>query len=150
MFHTIAQLGVRHARLLLITVLLLAGLVAVQLSHAQAQTKPKPQPVKLGLVIHSADPETVWNVFRLGVFALQKGDTVKVFLLAKGVECESLDNDKFKVTEMMKSYVAKGGKIFACGTCLKTRQSEGTDLCPISTMADLYDIIRESDRVVTF
>jgi hypothetical protein len=33
------------------------------------------------------------------VFALKKGDTVHVFLLAKGVECESIDLGTFKVTE---------------------------------------------------
>jgi len=47
--------------------------------------------MKLGIVIYSNDPETVWNAFRLGVFSLKEKDTVKVFLLAKGVECESLD-----------------------------------------------------------
>jgi len=47
--------------------------------------------MKLGLVIYSNDPETVWNAFRLGIFSLKKEDQVKVFLLAKGVECESLD-----------------------------------------------------------
>jgi len=39
--------------------------------------------MKLGLVIYSNDSETVWNVFRLGSFSLNKGDAVKVFLLAK-------------------------------------------------------------------
>ncbi len=34
--------------------------------------------MKLGLVIYSTDPETVWNVFRFGVFALKQGDRVKV------------------------------------------------------------------------
>jgi uncharacterized protein involved in oxidation of intracellular sulfur len=46
--------------------------------------------------------------------------------------------------------VQAGGKIQACGTCLKLRQSQGTELCPLSTMADLYEIIRDSDRVVSF
>ena len=45
--------------------------------------------MKLGIVLYSNDPETVWNVFRLGNFSLNKGDDVKMFLLAKGVECES-------------------------------------------------------------
>jgi uncharacterized protein involved in oxidation of intracellular sulfur len=106
--------------------------------------------VKVGIVIYTNDPETVWNAFRYGNFALKMGDEVKAFLLAKGVECESLDTDKFKVTEQMRSFVDNGGKIFACGTCLKIRQSEGSELCPVSTMKDLYDIVKESDRIVTF
>jgi len=106
--------------------------------------------MKIGLVIYSSDPETVWNVFRLGNFALKEGDEVKAFLLAKGVESESLDTDQFKVTEQMQSFVDSGGQIFACGTCLKIRQSEGSAMCPLSTMKDLYRIIKESDRVITF
>jgi uncharacterized protein involved in oxidation of intracellular sulfur len=54
--------------------------------------------MKLGIVIYSDDSETVWNAFRLGVFSLKEGDKVKVFLLAKGVESEKLDNNKFKIT----------------------------------------------------
>jgi|SRR3990170_2559195 len=106
--------------------------------------------MKLGIVIYADDAETVWNAFRLGVFALKKGDSVQVFLLAKGVECEAIETDKFRVTEQMRSFIDGGGKIFACGTCLKIRDSEGSDMCPISTMADLYEIVRESDKVLTF
>jgi len=106
--------------------------------------------MKIGMVVYSNDPETVWNAFRLGNFALKEGDTVKVFLLAKGVESASLDTKQFRVTEQMESFVEKGGHIFACGTCLKIRQSEGSEMCPLSTMKDLYEIITQSDRVITF
>jgi len=106
--------------------------------------------MKIGIVIYSNDSETVWNAFRFGNFSLNKGDEVKIFLLGKGVECESLDTQQFKVTEEMKKFVNNGGKIYACGTCLKIRNSEGSKLCPISTMQDLYDIVQESDKVLTF
>ena len=106
--------------------------------------------MKLGIIIYSNDSETVWNAFRLGVFSLKKSDTVKVFLLAKGVECESVDTEKFSVTEEMSLFIKSGGEILACGTCLKIRQSEGSETCPLSTMEDLYEIISESDKVVTF
>jgi uncharacterized protein involved in oxidation of intracellular sulfur len=106
--------------------------------------------MKIGIVIYSNDPETVWNAFRFGNFALQEKDQVKAFLLAKGVECESIDTEKYKVTEQMQSFVEKGGKILACGTCLKIRQLEGSDMCPLSTMKDLYEIVKESDKIVTF
>jgi uncharacterized protein involved in oxidation of intracellular sulfur len=106
--------------------------------------------MKLGIVIHSNDAETVWNAFRLGVFAVAEGDSVKVFLLARGVEAEGLDTEKFRVTEQMSALVDAGGEILACGTCLKIRQSEGSELCPLSTMKDLYEVVRDSDRVVTF
>jgi len=106
--------------------------------------------MKLGLVIYSSDAETVWNAFRLGVFALKQGDELKVFLLAKGVECEKLNTEHFNVTEQMKAFVDNGGQILACGTCLKMRHSQGTELCPLSTMKDLYEIVKNSDKILTF
>ncbi len=106
--------------------------------------------MKLGLVIYSNDSETVWNAFRFGNFALSQKDEVKAFLLGKGVEAEALDTEKFKVTEQMKNFVDNGGKIFACGSCLKIRQSEGSETCPLSTMKDLYEIVKDSDKIVTY
>jgi uncharacterized protein involved in oxidation of intracellular sulfur len=106
--------------------------------------------MKLGLIIYASDAETVWNAFRLGVFALKQGDVVRAFLLARGVECESLHSEQFPVKTQMQAFVDAGGKILACGTCLKLRHQEGTELCPLSTMQDLYELIRDSDRVISF
>ena|SRR3989344_3269160 len=106
--------------------------------------------MKLGIIIYSNDPETVWNAFRLGNFALKENDEVKIFLLGKGVECESLDTDKFKVSEQIKELVDSGGKILACGTCLKIRHRSGSAICPLSSMSDLYGFIKASDKLVTF
>ena len=106
--------------------------------------------MKIGIVIYSNDPETVWNAFRFGNFALKERDEVKVFLIAKGVECESFDTEKFKVTEQMQAFVDTGGKIFVCGMCLKIRQSEGSQMCPLSTMKDLHEIVKWADKIITF
>jgi len=106
--------------------------------------------MKLGIVIYSNDAETVWNAFRFTNFSLKEGDTVKVFLLAKGVEYEALDSEKFNIKEQTKSFLDKNGKIFACGTCLKSRESEGSEACPMSTMKDLYELVKESDKVLSF
>ncbi|MCI0506135.1 MAG: DsrE family protein [Gammaproteobacteria bacterium] len=106
--------------------------------------------MKLGMIISNNDPETVWNVFRLGVFALQQGDEVKIFLLGKGVECEQLDTAQFKVREQINGFLEHGGEVLACGTCLKLRQREASDICPISTMKELHELVRDSERVLTF
>ena len=106
--------------------------------------------MKLGIVIYSNDGETVWNALRFAIFSIKEGDNVKVFLLAKGVEYGSLDSEKFKIKELAKSFVEQKGQIFACGTCLKSRDLEGSDLCPISTLKDLYELVKESDKVLSF
>lgn len=106
--------------------------------------------MKLGIVISSNDAELVWNAFRLANFSLGEKDTVSIFLLAKGVEYENLSNEKYNILELVQKFLDDRGKILACGTCLKQRQKDGSQLCPISTMKDLYQIIKESDKIVTF
>lgn len=106
--------------------------------------------MKLGIVIYSDDSETVWNAFRFGNFALNQKDEVNIFLLGKGVEAETIDTSKFKVTEQMKTFVSNGGKILACGSCIQIRHSQGSETCPLSTMKDLYEIIKNNDKILTF
>ena len=106
--------------------------------------------MKLGIVIYSDHPETVWNAFRLANFSLKKNDAVNVFLMAKGVEAESLSNCQFNIIEQMNNFIKSNGLLHACGTCIKTRNKKSTKLCPLSSMADLYEIIYNSDKVISF
>ena len=106
--------------------------------------------MKLGVVIYSDHPETVWNACRLANFSLNKGDQVKVFLMAKGVEASSQSNNQYNIKELLEKFIDKNGIIYACGTCLKIRSQKSTELCPMSSMNDLYDIINESDKIISF
>lgn len=105
---------------------------------------------KLGVVIYTKNPETVWNAFRLANLALEQNDAVSVFLLGEGVEAQNIESDVFDVHNQMTYFADSGGKIFSCGTCLELRNEGGTELCPISSMYDLYDIIKQSDKVISF
>ncbi|MBX6424079.1 DsrE family protein [Thermosulfurimonas sp. F29] len=106
--------------------------------------------MKLGIVITTRDPEKAWNAVRLANFALRAGDEVRVFLMGEGVEAPEVDQPPFRVREQLEEFLAGGGEILACGTCLKLREREAGELCPLSTLKDLYEVIRDSDRVVTF
>lgn len=106
--------------------------------------------MKLGIVIHSNEPETAWNGVRLANFARKAGDDVKVFLVGPGVEIEGKSTPAFPIQRDLQAFADAGGRIFACGTCLKSRGSHGTELCPLSTLKDLYEIVRDSDKVVSF
>ena len=75
---------------------------------------------------------------------------MKVFLTGKGVEAESISTEKFPVSRQIKDLIAAGGKVLACGRCLKIRAMEATDTCPISTMKDMHTLVEESERVLTF
>ncbi len=105
--------------------------------------------MKIGIIINTNDPETVWNAFRFGLTALLSNHDVKVFLIGKGVECEDIIDEKFKVQEMIKEFMENNGKILACGTCLKIRH-KGIEVCPVSTIHDMLHIVEESDKILTF
>ena len=106
--------------------------------------------MKIGIIISSNDAETCWNALRYANFALCQNDEVKVFLMGKGVEYQKISMDKFNTVEQADKFLKSSGKIYACGTCIKSREQEGSHMCPISTMKDMYEIIKESDKIVTF
>ena len=106
--------------------------------------------MKLGIVISTNEPETVWNALRLCVTALKNKHKTKIFLLGKGVELEEIKNKKFNVKEQIDLFIKNKGQILACGTCLKSRGKEGSSVCPISTMDNLLKLVEESDKVLTF
>jgi hypothetical protein len=105
--------------------------------------------MKLGIVISQTDPETVFNVLRLASFSLKQGDAVRIFLSGRGVEIDLIEDRKFDVKGEAQRVLDAGGQFFACGSCLKLRHSEGSEICPLSTLQDHYEIVRDSDRLVT-
>jgi len=106
--------------------------------------------MRIGVIISSNDVETCWNALRYANFAIGQKDEVKVFFMGKGVEYQKVSTDKFNTVEQADKFLQSSGKIYACGTCIKSREQEGSQMCPISTMKDMYEIIKESDKVVTF
>ena len=106
--------------------------------------------MKIGVIISSNDAETCWNALRYANFAIGQKDEIKVFFMGKGVEYQKVSTDKFNTIEQADRFIKSGGKIYACGTCIKSREQEESEMCPISTMKDMYEIIKESDKVVTF
>ena len=106
--------------------------------------------MKIGIVIYSEDSETCWNALRYANFCIGQKDEVKVFFMGKGVEYQKVSTDNFNTVEQADKFLKSGGKVFACGTCIKSREQEGSEMCPISTMKDMYEVVKESDKVVTF
>lgn len=106
--------------------------------------------MNIGIIIETKEFEKAWNAFRFAVTTKKQGNEVKVFLMGEAVECEGLTHDKYNVDEQLKLFVAIGGEILACGTCLKSRQLDGTEACPVSTMIDCVNMVVWADKVVTF
>ncbi len=106
--------------------------------------------MKIGVVISTNEAEVVWNTFRFGNTSLNSNHEVSIFLINKGVEIENIEDGKYNVKEQINSFVENKGQILACGTCLKSRHKEGSNVCPLSTMKDLLKLVKESDKILTF
>jgi len=105
--------------------------------------------VKLGMIITQTDPETVFNALRLALYSLEQGDQVRIFLSGKGVEIDRVEDSRFDVKGQAQKVLEAGGQFLACGACLKLRDSEGSEVCPLSTLKDQYELVRDSDRVIS-
>lgn len=106
--------------------------------------------MKLGIILSHTEPETVFNALRLANYSLNEGDSVRIFLMGKGVEIDRIDDPKFNVKEQAQAVLNAGGQFLACGTCLKLREEEGSEICPLSTLKDMYEVVKESDKLLTF
>jgi uncharacterized protein involved in oxidation of intracellular sulfur len=117
----------------------------------QQQTCPQweENTMKLGIIITQTDPETVFNALRLADYSLQQGDEVRSFLSGRGVEIDKIVDDKFDVGAQAQNVLDAGGQFLACSSCLKLRNSQESEICRLETLKDHYEIMRDSDRVLT-
>ena len=107
--------------------------------------------MKLGIILQSNKPEHVWNTFRLGVTTLKAGNQVEIFLMNEGSELDTIPDTKdFDISAKVAEFKKLKGEIYACGSCLKIRGKEESNVCPISTMSDLLKMIENSDKVLVF
>ncbi len=106
--------------------------------------------MKFGIILETKEFEKAWNAFRFANASKKTGHEVKVFLMGEAVECENLTHEKYDVSGQLKNFAGAGGVILACGTCLKSRQLEGTEACPLSTMADCVAMVEWADKTLTF
>lgn len=106
--------------------------------------------MKFGIIIETNDPEKAWNGVRFANASLKLGHDVKIFLMSAGVEIESITHEKYNAKQQIDDFVKNSGIVLACGTCIKARNSDGSDVCPISTMNDCIGMVAWADRVITF
>jgi len=107
--------------------------------------------MKLGIILQSNKQEHVWNTFRLGITALKAGHTVEIFLINEGSGLDTIPDSKdYDISTKVVEFKESRGEIYACGTCLKMRGKEGTNVCQVSTMSDLLKMVENSDKVLVF
>jgi len=135
----------KHFILLMFMACVLASETYAKLPALNSDSK-----TSIGIVIYSNDTETVWNALRLANYAKNQGDTVNIFLLAKGVELDTLVKTNTDLKEQADKFLDNGGSILGCGTCLRSRNYKEPQVCKFSSLADLYALIRRNKTVLTF
>jgi len=106
--------------------------------------------MKFGIIIETNEPEKAWNGVRFANASMKQNHEVQIFLMSAGVEIESITHEKYNAKKQIDEFVENNGIVYACGTCIKARNSEGTDVCPISTMNDCIKMVEWADKVITF
>ncbi|KKR00324.1 MAG: hypothetical protein UX78_C0010G0035 [Candidatus Amesbacteria bacterium GW2011_GWA2_47_11] len=107
--------------------------------------------MKLSIILSTNNGESNWNALRLANLALSKGDTVSVFLLGEGVEYQQASSPRFNIKEQVERFLQsdKAG-IIACGNCMAIRKQGSSQECPEGGVEDLYNLVTDSDKVLTF
>ncbi len=106
--------------------------------------------MRIGIILSTNEAEEVWNAFRFANITLKANHSVKVFLLNKGVEAEDVKSERFPVREQLQEFVTRKGDLLACGTCMKNRQKEESNFCPIATLDDMLKVVEWADKLATF
>jgi uncharacterized protein involved in oxidation of intracellular sulfur len=106
--------------------------------------------LKVAIIIDTNEPEKAWNAVRFGNAALKRGHETRIFLMSAGVELESIVHEKYNPRQQIDEFVRNKGIVLACGTCIKARGQEATEVCPLSTMNDCVEMVEWADKVVTF
>jgi hypothetical protein len=104
----------------------------------------------LGIILSTNDAETIWNALRLAIYSQEQGDTVSIFVLGKALDVYINDTSKYKINELSLKFFTNGGYIYACATCAKQRNTENVPSCTVTSIKDLYLIVKRSKKVLTF
>ncbi len=108
--------------------------------------------MKIGILISTDDPESLWNAFRFANLCLNTdvNNEVSIFLNAEAVAYEKADSEKFNIKEQAKAFVLAEGKLLACGKCLGFRGLQENEVCHKGSQKDLYEMVVTSDKIICF
>lgn len=111
--------------------------------------------MKIAIIVYSNDSETVWNAFRFANTSRSLDNQVSVFLLGKGVEAAMVSTIQYDVLEQIRQFRDGGSQLIGCGVCCESRKVEMPFLleelkCEMGSMRQLYGLVAEADKVITF
>lgn len=114
------------------------------------------------LIIFNDPPygtERTYNGLRLAINLLKRSENadVSVFLMGDAVATakagQQTPNGYYNLERMIKSFLAKSGRVLLCGTCMDARGISDLDIaegCRRSTLDELTELTLASDKVIVF
>ncbi|SMP02855.1 uncharacterized protein involved in oxidation of intracellular sulfur [Desulfurobacterium pacificum] len=108
--------------------------------------------MKLAVVVGTNEVKRMRSALKF-VNAAVTDSEVKLFILGECFKDKILDVEELHLKEAIESFLERGGKIYTCGTCIVVKKfiKDGEEgVCPLSTMEDLYEIIKWADKVIYF
>ncbi|ADW17213.1 hypothetical protein Despr_1041 [Desulfobulbus propionicus DSM 2032] len=69
--------------------------------------------MKTTLMVCNAEPEVVWNAFRMGNLMLEQMDDVTLFLNGPSVRYAAMDSERFPLVELAKIFTLSEGVLLA-------------------------------------
>lgn len=139
-------------KILFMAILLIGGYVGAcaQAIKKDIKYNDPQEPKSIGIVMYSNDTETVFNAFRFANYAQEWDNQVEIFLLGKGVEVEEMMEKDENIKSQVDNFIDQGGVIMGCKTCLQSRKKEGSKICKVTCMEDLYNLVKKNQIVLTF
>jgi uncharacterized protein involved in oxidation of intracellular sulfur len=106
--------------------------------------------MKYAVIINTKEPETAWNALRFASQTLSRGHSATLFLLGPAVEIQDIQHQQFNVQRVLQRFLELGGQALSCGTCLRIRNRDASEVCPVSKMDELVRLTEEADRTLVF
>lgn len=105
--------------------------------------------MKILFIITQNIPEVIWNCFRLANIMLEEMDDVIIFLNGPSVNYESLDSELFPIKNLAKTFTLSEGQLLAWGKLMDLHGVKES-YHKRGTQKDLYKLIEECDKILTF
>ena len=106
--------------------------------------------MRIAIVISSNDTEVCWKALQYANSCFEQKEEARVFLIGKGIGYKKVSTKEFNTIEQSGKFLKAGGQIIICGTHIEPHSQESSDMFSVSTMRYMYQIEKESDKVVTF
>ncbi|WP_457567970.1 DsrE family protein [Desulfurobacterium sp.] len=106
--------------------------------------------MKLAVIIGTDKIRRIRSAISFANIAIEDGNEVKVFFLGECFDTRIIDAEEVKLKDRMEKFLKAGGQFYTCGTCIVIEKYVDNGACPLSTMEDLYEIVKWADKTVHF